>query len=90
MKYAMVAGYTGANGLEKLGERQNLNRLNLRGNLEIRITDYMRVKAGVGARLEIKDWGSKDGTGIYNAISTNRPNDRSTSRRRRSSLFRNQ
>lgn len=75
MKYAMVAGYTGANGLEKLGERQNLNRLNLRGNLEIRITDYMRVKAGVGARLEIKDWGSKDGTGIYNAISTNRPNE---------------
>ena len=75
MKYAMVAGYTGANGLEKLGERQNLNRLNLRGNLEIRISDYMNIRAGVGARLEIKNWGSKDGTGIYNAISTNRPNE---------------
>lgn len=75
IKYAMVAGYTGANGLEKLGERQNLNRLNLRGNLEVRITDYMKVRAGVGARLEIKDWGSKDGTGIYNAVTTNRPNE---------------
>lgn len=75
VKYAMVAGYIGGNGLEKLGERQNLNRFNVRGNLDIRITDYMTIKAGAAARLEIKDMGSKDAIEYYEALSTHRPNE---------------
>lgn len=75
VRYALTAGYTGGSGMENVGKRSDLNRLNVRGNLDIRITDFLTVKADVAARLEIKDWGGLDGAGLYSAISTNKPNE---------------
>ena len=40
VKYALVGGYTGGSGLEKVGERSALHRMNARGNLDIKITDF--------------------------------------------------
>lgn len=75
VRYALTAGYTGGSGLEDVGKRSDLNRFNVRGNLDIRITDFMTVAADVAARLEVKDWGGKDGAGIYSTLSTNKPNE---------------
>ena len=75
VRYAVVAGYTGSSGLEKIGKRSDLNRMNLRGNLDIRITDFLTVTADVAARVEIKDWGALDGGGMFGYLSTNRPNE---------------
>ena len=75
VRYALTAGYTGGSGLENVGKRSDLNRLNVRGNLDIRITDYLTVAADVAARLEIKKWGGKDGAGVYSDLSTNKPNE---------------
>lgn len=59
VKYALVGGYTGGSGLEKVGERSALHRMNARGNLDIKITDFLTVTADVAARVELKNWGSK-------------------------------
>lgn len=75
VKYSLVAGYTGASGLEKIGDRSDLNRFNVRGNLDIRITDYLTVKTDVAGRLENKSWGIRDGAAVYNSIATHRPNE---------------
>ena len=75
VKYAMVIGYTGSGGLEKVGKRSDLNRLNVRGNLDMRINDYMVARADVAGRMEIKNWGKVDGAGIFNTIATRKPNE---------------
>lgn len=75
VRYALVAGYTGGSGLESVGKRSDLNRLNVRGNLDIVITDFLSVTADVAARLEIKNWGGLDASTIYNRMSTYRPNE---------------
>lgn len=73
--YAVTVGYTGSSGLEKVGDRSDLNRINARGNLDIRITDFLSVAADVAARIEKKDWGAKDGEGLFGEISTLRSNE---------------
>lgn len=73
--YAVTVGYTGSAGLEKVGDRSDLNRINARGNLDIRITDFLSVAADVAARIEKKDWGAVDGAGLFGEISTLRPNE---------------
>lgn len=75
VKYALVGGYTGGSGLEKVGERSALHRMNARGNLDIKITDFLTVTADVAARVELKNWGAKDGAGIFSTLSSNRPNE---------------
>ena len=54
VKYSMIANYVGGNGFEKIGDRPDLNRLNVRGNLDIQVTDYLSVIADAAARLEMK------------------------------------
>ena len=56
-KYAVTVGYTGSSGLEKVGDRSDLNRVNARGNLDIRITDFLSASADVAARVEKKGLG---------------------------------
>lgn len=75
VKYALIGGYTGGAGLEAVGQRSQLHRANARGNLDIKITDYLTVTADVAARIELKKWGVRDGGEIFSQLSTNRPNE---------------
>ena len=75
MKYALVTSYTGGAGLEAVGKRSDLNRLNIRGNLDIRINDVITAKADVAARLELKSWGQVAESTLYSRISALRPNE---------------
>lgn len=75
VKYSLVASYLGGNGFEKVGDRPDMNRLNVRGNLDIQVTDYMSVVADAAARIEMRSWGSLDNTEVYTALSTTRPNE---------------
>lgn len=75
VKYSMVVGYTGGTGLEKVGRKQDLNRFNIRGNLEIRLNDFIHVTAGLGGRVEIKNWGAVSSSSMYPSISQLRPNE---------------
>lgn len=75
VRYSLIANYIGGTGFEKIGDRPDLNRLNVRGNLDIQVTDYLNVVADAAARLEIKDWSSKGNAEVYTALSTTRPNE---------------
>lgn len=75
VKYSMVVGYTGGTGLEKVGKKQDLNRFNIRGSLDIRLNDFINVVAGLGGRVEIKNWGAVSSAALYPSISQLRPNE---------------
>lgn len=75
IRYSMVVGYTGGTGLEKIGRKQDLDRFNVRGNLDIRVNDFINVVAGVGGRIEVKDWGAVSGASLFSGISQLRPNE---------------
>ena len=75
VRYALVFGYTGGNGYEKGTYATQLNRLNLRGNLEFNITDFLSVSAGIAGRMEMRKWGQMSNSQIFTAASTYRPNE---------------
>jgi len=81
LKYSMVAGYLGGGGFEKVGKSTGLDRLNVRGNLDITATDYLKVVADVAGRMENRSWGvindpnNSNNSGFFTALSTNYPNE---------------
>lgn len=75
VKYAVVAGFTGADGIENAATASLLSRFNLRANLDVKVTDYLSLVAGVSGRMEIRSWGAKDGSQLFTALSTLRPNE---------------
>jgi len=75
MRYSLVAGYLGGSGFENVGKQTDLNRLNVRGNLDIKITDYMSVVADAAGRLESRTYAAINNAGMFTAMSTNKPNE---------------
>lgn len=75
IRYSLVAGYIGGSGFEALGELPDLNRLNIRGNLDVKVTDYLSVVADVAARLEIRKLGTQNNQAVMQGISSLRPNE---------------
>lgn len=75
VKYAVIAGFTGADGIENSATATLLNRFNLRANLDVKVTDYLSLVAGVSGRMEIRSWGAMDGSQLFTALSTHRPNE---------------
>ena len=75
VRYALVFGYTGGSGYEKGTYTPQLNRLNLRGNLEFNITDFLSVNAGISGRMEMRKWGQMTCAQVFTAASTYRPNE---------------
>ncbi|MGM9766965.1 MAG: SusC/RagA family TonB-linked outer membrane protein [Candidatus Cryptobacteroides sp.] len=75
VKYALVAGYVGGSGYEKGIYTPQLNRINLRGNLEFNVTDFLSVVAGVSGRMEMRKWGQMNCAQMFSAASTYRPNE---------------
>lgn len=75
VQYALILGYTGNGGYEKVGDTPDYNRLNLRGNLDVKVTDYLSVAGGIGAQLGIRSWGSMNSASVFSALSTHRPNE---------------
>lgn len=75
VQYALIAGYSGNGGFEKIGTTPDLNKLNVRGNLDVKVTDYLTVSGGIVGRLNIRTWGSLNQNQIFSALSTHRPNE---------------
>lgn len=75
VKYALVASYIGGNGLEKVGKRPDMNRINVRGNLDIKATSFLSVVADGALRLENRAVGSLDCSEVFKQLSTTRPNE---------------
>jgi len=75
LKYALVAGYLGGGGFENVGKSTKLDRLNVRGNLDITVTDYLTIAADVAGRMENRTWSAINNNGFFTAMSSNYPNE---------------
>jgi len=75
IRYAMVAGFTSGRGLENVGRRTSMNQINVRGNLDIRISRMVTFRADVAGRIFDNKWSLRNQAAIMTAISTNKPNE---------------
>lgn len=75
IQYSLVGGYTYGDGIEKGIHNTTLNRFNIRGNLDIKVNDLISISTGVSGRLEIRNWGARDNSQLFSALSTLHPNE---------------
>lgn len=75
VRYALVAGYLGGSGLEKLGKRASQDQINIRGNLDIKLNRFITFKADVAGRLFNSQWGMRNQGAFMSSLSTNKPNE---------------
>ena len=74
-QYSFVAGYTGTDGLQRVGEKPQYNRINLRGSLDVKINDMVSGFIGLAGQFDISRRGPIDHATMYNTVSTTRPNE---------------
>lgn len=74
-QYALVLGYAGGDGLEKLGNQPSLDRFNVRGNLDMDINDFISASLGASGVMETREWSGINNSQAFSAISSHRPNE---------------
>lgn len=73
--YALVIGYTGAEGFEKIGKTPEQDRFNLRGNLNFKVSNNFLVFADAAGVIESRNWSGWNQDQVFAALSTHRPNE---------------
>ncbi|HLP37711.1 SusC/RagA family TonB-linked outer membrane protein [Lacibacter sp.] len=73
--YALVIGYTGAAGFEKIGKTPQQDRINLRGNLNFKVSNNFHVFADAAGVIESRNWSGWNQDQVFGALSTHRPNE---------------
>lgn len=74
-QFALVLGYTGANGFEKFGKTPTEDRINLRGNLNFRISDDFKAFVDAAGVIDRRVWSGMNQNEVFGAMSTHRPNE---------------
>ena len=75
VRYSAVLNYIGGKGFEKVGKLPSLDRINLRGNIDAAVTDYMDIFVNLGTRLEARSWGAQNQVTTSTNCATIRPNE---------------
>ena len=75
IRYSLILNYKRGTGFESVGKLPSLDRFNIRGNIDVKVTDYLNVFADAAARLEVREWGQRNMSSVYGALSGNRPNE---------------
>lgn len=73
-QYALVLGYIGANGFEKVGEQPSRHRFNLRGNMNFEVSDFLSVNLGTAGYVETERPTRNNGS-VISALTSHRPNE---------------
>lgn len=74
-QYALLLGYVGTEGVEKVGRTPEQDRLNIRGNLDIQVTPSLSAFIDGNGIIESRSWGKLHQNEVFNGIKTNRPNE---------------
>jgi len=74
-QYMFVGGYNGTSGLQKIGETPQRDRFNARGNLDIKVNDYISAFIGIAGVFDITSRSSLDHAQTFTQLSTHRPNE---------------
>ncbi|TLX75799.1 SusC/RagA family TonB-linked outer membrane protein [Labilibacter sediminis] len=73
--YYVNFGYTGTGGFEDIQEPTEYNKFNVRGNLDIQVTDITSVKMDVAGRMEYRRSANMTTQDFFGALSSHRPNE---------------
>jgi len=74
-QYYFVAGYTGTDGLQKIGVKPQYHRFNMRGNLDLKINDMITGNIGLAGQFNVSSRGVINHSEMYNIVNTTRPNE---------------
>ena len=74
-RYFLILGYTGARGLENAGTQPRNDRFNIRGNLDLNVSDMISAHMDIAGRFETMERGSIDHSQFFGALSSHRPNE---------------
>ncbi|MBP8792399.1 MAG: SusC/RagA family TonB-linked outer membrane protein [Lutibacter sp.] len=74
-QYGVFLGYIGTKGLEKIGEKVAQDRINVRGNLDFKISDNLSGHIEGNGIIESRNWGKLGQDQIFGKIVTERPNE---------------
>jgi TonB-linked SusC/RagA family outer membrane protein len=75
MQYAFIAGYNGNTGLQKIGEEPTRDWFNVRGNLDMKINEFVKTFIGIAGVFDINKRGSLNHAGTFERIRDTRPNE---------------
>ncbi|MBC9797181.1 SusC/RagA family TonB-linked outer membrane protein [Sinomicrobium weinanense] len=75
VRYALLAGYRGNQGIEKVGKAVEQDRFNVRGNLSIDLSRSITAHLGANGIIESRKWGKLHQGDFYSALKTQRPNE---------------
>ncbi len=75
IRYALIMGYAGSGGYEKMGPATNFDRLNIRGSIDVKINNYLSIAGGIATRIDMMDWGSQTPADYYPLLNSQRPNE---------------
>ncbi|MFI3305801.1 MAG: SusC/RagA family TonB-linked outer membrane protein [Rikenellaceae bacterium] len=74
-QYALVAGFTDKDGIYKVGIDQGVTQYNVRGNLKMKVNNFIVAKVGMGAIMQNKRSSNLDDASTFSNLSTLRPNE---------------
>ena len=74
-RYAVSLGYIGGDGIEKIGKTTVTDRFNVRGNLDVRISDAVTAFLDVAGRIEFDNMANFSAADFFGAMSSHRPNE---------------
>ncbi|TYA84306.1 SusC/RagA family TonB-linked outer membrane protein [Seonamhaeicola marinus] len=74
-KYFLNVGFIGEDGLEKVGQTQKFNRLNVRSNLDYQVNNTVSAFLDIAGRMDIWDRANITNGEFFNTLSSHRPND---------------
>ncbi len=74
-KYGIFLGYIGTDGIEKIGNTVKQDRINVRGNLDFKISDNLVGRIDANGIIESRNWGKLNQDQVYGKINSERPNE---------------
>ena len=74
-QYLFIGGYNGTSGLQNIGDTPERDRFNARGNLDIKVNDFIAAFLGIAGVFDVTNRSSLDHAQTFAALSTHRPNE---------------
>lgn len=74
-QYAFVAGYNGNTGLQKVGLTPTRDWFNIRGNLDMRVNDFIKAFVGIAGVFDINKGSSLSHSAVFDRIRDTRSNE---------------
>ena len=74
-RYFVDISYLSSEGLEKVGDKIDYNKVKMRGNLDVKLTDVTSLQIDINGMIELKKWPNMNTGNFFDMLSMHRPNE---------------